>query len=381
VKYFENNAVQKLKTGKIRCGDVTLCDRSVERTIFILCDGIGSGVYANIAAITCANRLMELIGSGHSMRAACESVALSMHGARKQEFPFCAFSAVKIMNNGHFTVFVYENPDPVVIKNGYAMRLKTEVNEEALEVVGETSGVLDVGDSLLLFSDGVTQAGLGQSYPLGIGIDGITEYINRKILQHDKIISLCEQVMDKTAKISGGKYVDDTTIAIITCREARKLNVFTGPPVSRERDKEIVEKFLKTQGKHAVCGSTTLEIVAREMGEKVNFITSAMSLFGTPPEYEINGIDLVSEGAIMLNQVNNILGEPKEKFLEMTVVERLCLLFYESDVILFMIGNAINEAHGTLKFKQLGLMPRQTVLKHISKKLREMGKLVIEENY
>ncbi len=65
----------------------------------------------------------------------------------------------------------------------------------------------------------------------------------------------------------------------------------------------------------------------------------------------------------------------------MTVVECLCLLFYESDVILFMIGNVTNEAHGTLKFKQLGLMPRQTVLKHISKKLREMGKLVIEENY
>ncbi len=280
--------------------------------LFLFCDGIGSGVYANIAAITCANRLMELIGSGIP----CERLVnrwrcpCTVHESKN----FCAFSAVKIMNNGHFTVFVYENPDPVVIKNGYAMRLKTEVNEEALEVVGETSGVLDVGDSLLLFSDGITQAGLGQSYPLGIGIDGITEYINRKILQYDKIISLCEQVMDKTAKISGGKYVDDTTIAIITCREARKLNVFTGPPVSRERDKEIAEKFFENARKACSVRSTTLEIVAREMGEKVNFITSAMSLFGTPPEYEINGIDLVSEGAIMLNQVNNILGEPKENF-------------------------------------------------------------------
>ncbi len=381
MKYFENNTIQELKTGKILCGDYTLCDRSVERTIFILCDGIGSGVYANIAAITCANRLMELIDSGHSMRAACESVALSMHTARKQEFPFCAFSAVKIMNNGHFTVFVYENPDPVIIKNGYAMRLKTEINAEALEVVGETSGVLDLKDSLLLFSDGVTQAGLGQEYTLGIGIDGITEYINRKIPQFDDVLSLGRRVMNKTAKISGGCYVDDTTIAVITCREAKQLTVFTGPPVSRERDKEIVEKFLSKQGKHAVCGSTTLEVVAREMGEEVDFVTSSMSLFGTPPEYKIKGIDLVSEGAIMLNQVNNILGESEERFLELTVVERLCLLFYEADVVLFMIGNAMNEAHGTLKFKQLGLMPRQTVLKIISKKLRDMGKLVIEENY
>lgn len=381
MKYFENNTIQKLKSGKIICGDVTLCDRSVERTIFILCDGIGSGVYANIAALTCANRLMELISSGQSMRAACEAVALSMHRARKQEFPFCAFSAVKIMNNGQFTVFVYETPDPIVIKNGYALRLKTEINAEALEVVGEISGMLDKGDSLLLFSDGVTQAGLGQDYTLGIGIDGITEYINRKIPQHDNVLELCQRVLGKTAKISGGRYADDTTIAVITCRDAKQLTVFTGPPVSRERDGEVVEKFLSQQGKHAVCGSTTSEVTAREMGEEIHFITMSMSLFGTPPEYEIKGIDLVSEGAIMLNQVNNILGEAKEKFLEMTVVERLCLLFYEADVVLFMIGNAMNEAHGTMKFKQLGLMPRQTVLKIIANKLREMGKLVIEENY
>ena len=33
--------------------------------------------------------------------------------------------------------------------------------------------------------------------------------------------------------------------------------------------------------------------------------------FGQPPEYWIDGIDLVSEGAITLGQVYNILDEPR----------------------------------------------------------------------
>jgi ferredoxin len=39
-------------------------ERTFESTFFVLCDGIGSGVYANIAAITCANRMRNSIDPG-----------------------------------------------------------------------------------------------------------------------------------------------------------------------------------------------------------------------------------------------------------------------------------------------------------------------------
>jgi hypothetical protein len=50
-------------------------------------------------------------------------------------------------------------------------------------------------------------------------------------------------------------------------------------------------------------------------------------------------------------------------------------------VITFFIGGAINEAHDSLIFKQVGVRPRISAIQLISKKLRELGKLVVEIKY
>jgi hypothetical protein len=74
-----------------------------------------------------------------------------------------------------------------------------------------------------------------------------------------------------------------------------------------------------------------------------------------PPEYWIEGIDLVAEGAITLNQVYNILDEPLRRLSDNTTAERLCLMLREADVIRLMIGNAANLAHDDLIFKRIGV--------------------------
>jgi hypothetical protein len=74
------------------------------------------------------------------------------------------------------------------------------------------------------------------------------------------------------------------------------LVVLTGPPALRSKDREIVDKFMGTPGLHVVAGSTTADIVARELGREVKLVNQGMS-FGSPPEYKIEGIDLVTERA------------------------------------------------------------------------------------
>jgi hypothetical protein len=103
--------------------------------------------------------------------------------------------------------------------------------------------------------------------------------------------------------------------------------------------------------------------------------------FGQPPEYWIDGIDLVSEGAITLGQVYNILDEPKERLTGSSTAERICIMLHEADLIHLMIGNAANTAHDELLFKQVGVQVRKATVKRIAEKLREMGKLVIERYY
>ena len=203
MKFFEDIVRQAIKNGKIVCGDSFLSERSFDYTEFVLCDGIGSGVYANIAAISCASRISELIRSGLSQGHACEMVADSMHRARQEEIPFSAFSAARILHDGQFAVYSYEAPEPILIRKGTATVLKPRFYTSGYEVIGESSGTLNLGDSLVLCSDGATQAGLGHGYTFGIGAEGLAEYLNYCFGLGIPLSEVPDKVLEMAQRISG----------------------------------------------------------------------------------------------------------------------------------------------------------------------------------
>ena len=379
MKFFEDFVGQKIKQGQIVCGDTFVCERTIDGSAFILCDGIGSGAYANIAAICCASRLHELLKNGISLRAAAEMTAASMHKAREAEIPFSAFSVALILPDGRFTLYTYESPEPVVILNGSATVLKPDFYTAGYEVIGKVSGTLDIGDSLLLCSDGITQAGMGHGLNMGIGSQGLAHFINRQPVDAQGIRDLPATVLAMAASVSGGRYEDDSTFAVLHCREASQLTMMTGPPSLASRDAVYVADFMAMPCAKVVCGSTTAEIVARELKREVKMVKVGSS-FGSPPEYYMEGIDLTTEGAVMLNQVYNILGESADSF-EGGVVERLAAMLTAVDVIHFFLGAGTNVAHTGLLFKQIGVMPRKKTLRLLAEKLKAMGKLVTEKQY
>ena len=183
-----------------------------------------------------------------------------------------------------------------------------------------------------------------------------------------------------TKDISGGRCQDDTTLAMLQCRESNQLTIATGPPQSRSKDRDYVNRFMKTPGSHVVCGSTTADIVASELGKELKYKKPGTA-FGAPPEYEIEGVDMTTEGAMMLNQVYNILDEPLESLTDATPVERLAKLIHRADVITLLHGKSMNEAHSDLIFKQIGIRPRHVIVNLLEKKLEDMGKLVIMVQY
>jgi hypothetical protein len=380
LNYIEDFVKQSAKDKQIVCGDTCLCERTIDSTDFVLCDGIGSGIYANIAAVTCANRLIELFKTGISMRNVCEMVADSMHRARTENIPFSAFSIVRILHDGQFILYTYESPSPIYIKDGIASPLKLHSYNTGYEIIEEASGSLSQGDSLILCSDGITQAGMGYSNTSGLGEDELANFVNQSLNHSISLPELPDRILKKTHLISGGKRVDDSTVAILRCREATQLTLMSGPPSSKIKDTIFVEKFLSCPGTHVICGSTTSEIVSRVLHRRVKLIDDNPS-FANPPEYQMEGIDMVTEGAAMLNQLHNILGENPERFIENSAVERLCRLLQKADVIHFLIGNAINDAHSALIFKQLGIRPREKIIRLISEQLSKMGKLVLAEYF
>ncbi len=377
--FYESITHQSFKHGQIVCGDYISSARLKSGSYFGVFDGIGSGIYANITAIECGNRWLGMIENALSFSETCEMLASSMHKARSRAFPFTAFNCARLTGGGHGQIFTYEAPKPVLMRNGMLHVIEPNYYTVGYEIIGESKVTLEEGDQLLLFSDGVSQAGLGESYTFGWGETGFAEYYAKQRKELDNT-ALLERVAEECRIISGGRHEDDTSIILIKCRSPEHLNIFTGPPSTKEKDKVFAKAFKKAQGKKIICGSTTTDIFARELNETIKLKEKGLG-YNSPPEYEMKGAEMVTEGAMVLNQVSNILDADEIEITTDTSPERIALLFYRADIIHFHVGNARNKTHQLLPFRQLGIKERSEVLKDIAEKLKAKGKMVYFDYY
>ena len=122
-------------------------------------------------------------------------------------------------------------------------------------------------------------------------------------------------------------------------------------------------------GKKAVCGGTTANILSRELKREIMNV-SPNDCGGLPPIAKMNGIDLVTEGILTLTRANEYLehGELNHKDAAGLLVDFLL----SSDIIEFMVGAMLNQAHydPTLPIE---IEVRRTVIKKMKK--------LLENNY
>ncbi|MBA4418374.1 MAG: hypothetical protein C0392_10765 [Syntrophus sp. (in: bacteria)] len=378
-KYIEAVLAQSAKRAGRVCGDYVVIDRTPEATTAVLADGIGTGIKARVAAVMCASRLMELIRLGFTLREACRKIVDTMHEARTKDIPFSAFNVCRVLNDGHATIISYEIPSPILINNHLAAYLPTQRSfPMGLEMIAEVNCMLDYGDGIVLLSDGVSQAGLGYQFRMGWGTQGACDFINGCLVRRTDLNAIPGEILDKVKEISGTTYGDDTTCLLLICREAQTLNILTGPPSHKGKDKKTVHQFMERQGRKIVCGSSTSEMVGRILGVPVD--SKAISnAFHKPPSYEIKGFDYATEGAITLNQVYNILEEKEERLERNSSVSDLYKLLHSSDTINFLVGTAMNPGHENIVFRQMGIFPREVIVRLLAEKLQNMGKLVSVE--
>ncbi len=372
-KHIEIKVEQAKKHGQEVCGDYYLTYRDGQATYVVLCDGIGSGTHAHISAVMCANRIMELLKAHIDIKTVGHKVASFMKGARTESpFPFAAFCAVSFAVDGRFRAITYENPYPIIAEYTAVSEISQSYSTDSGEVIGLCSGILGVGDTLFMMSDGITQAGLGNTAGLGWGSDGFLKYTNDVLQRKMGITDLLSGAMSEVALKCGGTHKDDATLVAMTARPAKVLNVLSGPPQNSDDDSKYVHDFLSLDGRKVICGSTTADIFAKITGESVTALPVSTS-FASPPKYEINGIDLVTEGAATLSQAYNILDMDIKEYKNINAVTELCMLLKDADTVNFLIGRAKNLDNAGIAFKQLGILPRETIIKLIADKLKKAG--------
>jgi hypothetical protein len=389
------------------CGDMLATLRTNTGTTIICADGIGSGIRAHIAAQMCVSRLTESLQLELSLRTVFQSVATTMQEYRDPQKPFAAFSIARIRSDGNATVFSYDAPLPILVSRQGATVLANRPFPLPGGLAVESNCQLDRGEGILLMSDGITQAGLGYGAQTEWTSEGVVRFINNKISSRLKFSLVPEMLhkealarwkgevhesprpvsehsfspyspdarhqatVRKSAKVTG----DDCSVLLGLCRTGQTVNILTGPPKDREQDMPTVKRFLQLPGLKIVCGGTTAKLVAKYLNVPLEMEAEPMSTIA-PPRYGIRGINLVTEGAVTLNQVYNILDEDAARLQDDSGVTELRLLLGVADKLNIILGQADNTANADLSFRQQGVLSRKVLIPLLAEKLRQRGTLV-----
>ena len=356
-------------------GDVVRVVRSPGWTTVVLCDGMGSGIRANVAATLHTSRLLELEKQGLSLRDAFARVVGTIHEGRGKTPMYAAMTVARVLHSGEATVLTYDMPAAILAGNLHSSVLPQRLFHADAALLGETHCHLSDGEGLALVSDGITQAGLGTTFRDGWGIDNAGKFLEGLLGHRAPLRSLPLQLNTRARQHWGEKLGDDCTVVLASCRPGKQLSILTGPPCHPSLDNEFVKRFLDDPGMKAVCGATTAKIVARRLGKTVEM--EGDNTMVAPPSYRIDGVDLVTEGAITLTQVYNILEEDPARYEEWSGVTQLCDLLRDADRVHFFIGTSQNPANHSIAFQQKGILPRIKTVPLIAERLTKMGKLVV----
>lgn len=377
--YFHVNVAvhQKNKTGHSVCGDIITIDRRADNTLIGLFDGVGSGIKANLAARLNSARFFALLRNGYSIHEAVEKLVLTMSEARVKTIPFAAFTIIKITGNHRAMLISYESPSPIIIENNYAIIPEGTIKKVGTEVIREYYPDPRRITGILVMSDGVSQIGMGHSFNQAWTEETIPPYITG-LLQMLPPTVLPEYLVKQVKKISGNTYEDDSSALYLDMCPGNRITILTGPPAMPDHDEACVNDFINAEGIKVICGSSTAQMVSRILNRPIkqaNLSTTPLR----PPKYHLDGIDLVTEGAVVLNQLYNIIDRDVQSYDPDSCVSELALLINACDLITIKMGRAHNPGHTDIAFTQMGIRRRETIIPMLEKKLRAMGKSVVVE--
>ncbi len=365
--FFDFDHINLYKKKQFVSGDYSNFLQYDDHIIFVLADGKGSGINANISAIFYATKLTKLLEGGFLLRSAAERVISEIQSSKLNNGLYCAFNICRLNLNGWGTIIGYEAPPPILSNSNGITPPVSVVHQFNDETFIQYDIKLNEGDKLFFFSDGVSQAGIGVTPP----VKWDEEEIAKLLINEENSI---QTILDGTLRITGHEVLDDITICSLSSRNATQLNIMTGPPLNRSYDEKIVNEFMNSKGLKIACGGTTLDIISRITGNIVNNIFIPESSVRLP-EYCIEGVDLCTEGAITLNRLNNLL-ERNILRSDDVVLSKLLTLIEMSDIINIYHGTASNSGHNNSSFIESGILNRGQTVIGLESNLKKLGKIV-----
>ena len=376
---WDIGVVSKCKNGESLCGDQCVVEHAGNSTTVILSDGLGSGVKANILSTLTSTMLTTMLQGNVPLDECVTTVAETLPMCRERKLAYATFTI--LMTEGDTVRLVqYDNPSAIFLKNGAVKRYNYSAHFIQEKELHESRLSFDTGDMLILFSDGVTEAGRGVTTGAGWEMSAIEDFVTRNYNPDISAQRMAAKIMSCVQSLDLDTMEDDATVVVAKLRSRCPVNVMVGPPENKNDDLSTMRLFFAKEGKHVVCGGTTAKAVSEYLGARVRTLPGS----GTetvPPMSEIQGVDLVTEGVVTINAVLQIIKNyQKDGMYSLELVgkkdgaSKLAeMLLEDATEINILFGNAINFAQQSGEFS---FEKKFQLIQEIRDSLRMAGKKV-----
>ena len=361
------------KAGEELCGDQVRTLKTPERTTIVLSDGLSSGVKASILATLTTEIIMTMLREEAALREVIDTVIRTLPVDRERRIAYATFTILTVDHQDYsFRIINFDNPPPFYFKNGICTALEMENQKILNKKISFYRGALELGDFLGLVSDGVLYAGLGTTMNFGWGWENIARYIQDEVYARPVYAAhtVVNSVMNTTYRLYGFQPGDDSTFVGILGRKRNALMIFSGPPIDDGHDYVYVDRLLAFEGRKAVCGGTTANIVASFLKTSVETRLDTMRP-DIPAIGKLPGIDLVTEGILTMAAALELLRSSKGSLENIPFDENGAYLLtremLNADSITFLVGQSINPVY------QNPLLPRNiSIRRYLIERIAEV---------
>lgn len=375
--FIESGGANICKHGEILCGDSLSVAPIGGGKLMVLSDGLGSGVKANILATLTTRIATRLMERGLPLEEVVETLTDTLPECKVRKIAYSTFTLLKVKEDGRVYLAEFDNPPTFFLKRGYISELKYRDRIIGTRKIREAHVHAEAGDWLVTVSDGEIHAGIGGLLNLGWDWEKIAKFLETQVYEDVSAQKVAQILVDQAKQLYEGRPGDDTTVGVLKIRPKRFASFMIGPPVKKEDDVAVVERFMKLPGRKIVSGGTTAGILAKFLEKDVVVDLSTMTN-KIPPTGKLEGVDLVTEGVHTVNATLEILEKAKDIDSLTGMRDGASLLareFLFADSINIFLGQAINPAHLNPNLPQeMGFKSRS--VHAIASILRERGKEV-----
>ena len=347
--------------------------------MFVLSDGLGSGVKANILSTLTATILGTMLSRGIPLDECIATVATTLPVCRTRKLAYSTFTVLQI-ERGTAYLAQYCNPPAILLRRGRNLDYARDVHFIGEKEILESHVPLATGDILVLMSDGVANAGVGKLAPNGWRREELVAFLERLDTAGLSAAHIAAQIIDCCRTLSEESLDDDASVLVVKLRERSVVNLLVGPPENKEDDNRILKLFFAKAGIRVVCGGSTAQAVSKYQGKPITVVEESDTA-EIPAMSRMENVDYVTEGVITLKKVLELcrgcLADPLallEFSRKKDAASVLARLFVETatDINIYF-GMAANEAHEGTGFD---FQVKLALIRQLEECLRELRKNV-----